>query len=120
MRLLTINMRLLTIKKRADFLVAQSGAKAGGGGLLLIRGPARNEDGQTRIGFTVTRKIGKAVVRNRIRRRLKAAATAIFPVHAAPGYDYVVIARPAAETRDFAVLLDDMKRALLRLASLPK
>jgi len=112
-------VRLETIKKRADFLAAQRGQKAGAGAFLLVRGGG-NADGATRVGFTVTKKLGKAVVRNRIRRRLRACATRVFPECAEPGFDYVVIARPAAETREFALLLDDMKRALLRLASLPK
>jgi ribonuclease P protein component len=64
----------------------------------------------------VTKKLGGAVVRNRIRRRLKAAAAEVFPAAAMAGRDYVVIARAAAETRAYALLLDDMKRALLRLS----
>lgn len=111
---------LETIKKRADFLAAQQGARAGAAAFLLIRGASPNGRGVMRVGFTVTKKIGKAVVRNRIRRRLREAARRVFPGIALEGYDYVIIARPAAETREFALLLDDMKRALLRLAALPK
>ncbi len=94
--------------------------KAGAGPFLLARGAEPNCLGVTRIGYTVTKKIGKAVTRNRIRRRLREAARQVFPAHAAPGFDYVLIARPSAETREFAVLLDDVKRALLRLAAHPK
>lgn len=72
--------------------------------------------GAVRFGLTVTRKIGGAVARNRIRRRLRAACREVFPSHASPGADYVLIARKAAYDRNYAVLLDDMKRALLRLA----
>ncbi len=86
----------------------------------MIRGKSSNGRGVPRIGFTVTKKVGKAVVRNRIRRRLKAAARCVFADGAVSGFDYVVIARPQAETRAYALLLDDMKRALLRLAALPK
>jgi ribonuclease P protein component len=113
-------MALETIRKRADFLTAQAGPKAGVGPFLLARAPTPNGLGVTRVGLTVTKKIGKAVTRNRIRRRLREAARQVFPGCAAPGFDYVLIARPAAETREFAVLLDDMKRALLRLAAHPK
>jgi ribonuclease P protein component len=109
-----------TLKKRADFLAAQQGERAGGAACLVIRSKAANPDGKTRVGFTVTKKLGKAVRRNRIRRRLREAARRAFPLAAAPGYDYVVIARPAAETRAFGLLLDDLKRALLRLAAPPK
>lgn len=113
-------LSLETIKKRADFLAAQGGLCAPGPAFLLTRNPAPNPGGATRLGLTVTRKIGKAVLRNRIRRRLRAAAGAVFPVVAAPGFDYVIIARPAAATRKYAALLDDMKRGLLRLNALPK
>lgn len=111
---------LETIKKRADFVAAQAGERAGTPSFLLVRGKTPNGTGRMRIGFTVTKKVGKAVVRNRIRRRLREAARRIFPDLGAAGYDYVLIARPAAETREFALLLDDMKRGLLRLAALPK
>lgn len=79
-----------------------------------------NADGATRVGLTVTRKIGNAVIRNRIKRRLRAAVREVLPGVAVPGFDYVLIARPQAATRIYASLLDDMKRGLLRLNALPK
>ena len=82
--------------------------------LLVARLNPQNGE-NVRLGFTVTKKMGGAVIRNRIRRRLRAAATEIFPIYASPGTDYVIIARRAAFDRNFAVLLDDMKRALLSL-----
>ncbi len=109
-----------TIKKRADFVAAQAGERAGTPSFLLVRGKKPNGSGRMRVGFTVTKKVGKAVLRNRIRRRLREAARQIFKEMGECGYDYVLIARPAAETREFALLLDDMKRGLLRLAALPK
>jgi ribonuclease P protein component len=112
--------KLTVIKKRADFLAAQSGERVGCAAFLAIRGKTPNGVGVARIGFTVTKKLGKAVVRNRMRRRLREAARRTFPENAAAGYDHVFIARPAAATRDFALLLDDMKRSLLRLSVLPK
>ena len=65
-----------------------------------------------RVGYTVTKKLGGAVARNRIKRRLRAAARAVVPDHAAPGHDYVLIARPGAEARAWPALLDDLRRAL--------
>ena len=109
-----------TIKKRADFIAAQAGERAGTPSFLLIRGKTPNGLSHLRVGFTVTKKIGKAVIRNRIRRRLREAARRVIPEYGESGFDYVLIARPAAETRDFALLLDDMKHGLLRLAALPK
>jgi len=111
---------LQMIRKRADFLAAQAGERAGTPSFLLIRGKTPNGLGQMRAGFTVTKKLGKAVTRNRIRRRLREAARRALPEYGVAGYDYVLIARPAAQTRDFALLLDDMKRGLLRLTALPK
>jgi len=108
------------IKKRSDFLAAQSGERAPTPSFVLTRAIRPNPDGVTQVGFTVTRKIGGAVVRNRIKRRLRAAARAVFPDSAAPGFNYVLIARPLAATRNYASLLDDMKRGLLRLNALPK
>ncbi len=94
--------------------------KAGTAPFLLTRSREPNGTAKARLGFTVTKKIGPAVVRNRIRRRLREAARVVFPENAAAGFDYVAIARPAALTAEFSVLLDDMKRALLRLTPHPK
>jgi ribonuclease P protein component len=68
-------------------------------------------------GFTATRKVGGAVVRNRAKRRLREAARLLLPVHGRPGFDYVFIARSGAPSRPWPRLLDDMKSALIRLAS---
>ncbi len=114
------NSRPERLRKRPDFLATQAGVKAGTPGFLMIMGLQPNAIGQPRVGFTVTRRVGKAVTRNRIKRRLKEAARRVFDDEALAAHDFVIIARPAAETRNFALLLDDMKRALLRLASPPK
>lgn len=104
------------LKKRADFLALKTGRKSGAAAFLLVK-RHRNDGGQAvRVGFTVTKKLGGAVVRNRIRRRLREAARALLPVVGEEGCDYVLIARSAAETQKYADLLDDMKRALLSLA----
>jgi ribonuclease P protein component len=67
-------------------------------------------------GFTATRKIGNAVVRNRAKRRLREAARLLLPQLGRPGYDYVFIARQGADERPWPRLLDDVKSALVRLA----
>ena len=90
--------------------------KANAPGFLMLARKNPDNQGDVRLGLTVTRKIGGAAARNRIRRRLRAAAREIFPSHASPGADYVLVARKAAYDRNYAQLLDDMKRALLRLA----
>jgi ribonuclease P protein component len=65
----------------------------------------------SRFGFTVTKKIGNAVTRNRIRRRLKAALAELAPALAQPGFDYVVVARPVAFSRPYADIIGDLTRA---------
>lgn len=68
-----------------------------------------------RVGFTASRKVGNAVARNRARRRLRAAAAQILPVHAAAGHDYVVVARHETLQRPFGDLLGDLAAGLKRL-----
>ncbi|HEX6979855.1 MAG TPA: ribonuclease P protein component [Alphaproteobacteria bacterium] len=105
------------LKRRAEFLqVAASRRKYVTPGLVLQAMP-RPDDGQPRVGFTATRKLGGAVVRNRARRRLRAAAQAILPVAAAPGYDYVLIARAGTITRPWTLLLEDLRKAIEALTS---
>ncbi len=79
---------------------------------------ATNEDAMVRIGFTASRKVGNAVARNRAKRRLRAAVSEIMPACAAPGIDYVIIARGATLTRRYADLLADLKTALRRVGAL--
>ena len=106
-----------TLKKRADFLALRGAPGKGAPSFLLVARRREDGDDVIRIGYTVTRKMGNAVRRNRIKRRLKEAARQAFAEHAASGCDYVLIARPKALTRKFSDLLDDMKRALLSLPS---
>jgi ribonuclease P protein component len=72
---------------------------------------------ETRVGFTVSKKVGNAVKRNRARRRLKAAADALLPELAVPGIDYVVIGRGATVERPFEDLLHDLRTALKRVGT---
>ncbi len=71
------------LRKRRDFLAAAKAQKAGVASLLL-QGRNRGDTPQVRVGFTVTKKVGNAVVRNRIRRRLREAARAAMPSPAGP------------------------------------
>jgi ribonuclease P protein component len=69
------------------------------------------------VGFTVSRKVGNAVVRNRVRRRLRAAAAAVLSARARPGFDLVLIGRTAAMAHPFERLKRDLEAALGRLGA---
>lgn len=86
-------------------------------GLVLQAAPRDKAAGcgPVRVGFTVSRKVGGAVARNRAKRRLRAAAEAVLSEHAAPGYDYVLVGRGATPTRRYDALLKDLETALKRL-----
>ena len=105
------------LKRRAEFLrAAAQGRKFSTPGLVLQA--VADAHGETRVGFTCSKKVGNAVARNRARRRLKAAAAALMPVTASPGYDYVLIGRTETLKRPYALLLQDLQLALKRVGAL--
>ena len=86
--------------------------------LADIRLPRTAEEeigGCVRVGFTASRKVGIAVARNRARRRLRAVVAEIMPEHAAPGHDYVLVARAATLKRPYSALAEDLRTGLRRL-----
>jgi ribonuclease P protein component len=100
------------LTRRAEFLLAAAkGRKAPMPGLVLQALP-RHDNGPARLGFTVTKKIGNAVIRNRTRRRLKEAARLVLARQPVSGVDLVLIGREATAKRDFAALQEDLRRAL--------
>lgn len=102
------------LTRRAEFLrVAAKGRKAAMPGLVLQALP-RDDTAPARLGFTVTKKVGNAVVRNRTRRRLKEAARLLFQDQSVAGMDLVLIGRGATRSRDFATLQADLRRALAK------
>jgi ribonuclease P protein component len=86
------------------------------GFILLVR-PRGDEDMTMRVGFTVTKKIGNAVVRNRMKRRFRALARETLPEHGIAGADHVLIGRAGGIERDYASLANELKRALKKLAA---
>jgi ribonuclease P protein component len=84
------------------------------GFVLLVRD--RNDgDPLKRVGFTVTKKIGGAVVRNRMKRRFRALARELIPGHGFAGSDHVMIGRSGGIERDYGLLRDELMRALRKV-----
>ena len=107
------------LTRRAEFLrVAAQGRKVPLPGLVL-QALARSDSAPARLGFTVTRKVGNAVVRNRTRRRLKEAARLLLRTTPVRGVDLVLIGREATRRRKFVTLMDDLRRALGRVGLTP-
>ena len=108
--------RLITLAKRSDFLAANAGNRAATPGFVLLVRDRADSDPAVRVGFTVTKKIGGAVVRNRMKRRFRALVRDTFPDFAIPGADHVLIGRSSGIERDFATLAGELKRALAKVA----
>jgi ribonuclease P protein component len=116
--------RLTTLKRRPQFLRVRTGARWATPTFVLegrrrdtpaLPGDAPAPPEAPRFGFTVSKQVGSAVERNRIRRRLKAAVRGILPDHARRNFDYVLIARRPALDVAFAVLVSDLVEALQRV-----
>ncbi|MCH9765166.1 MAG: ribonuclease P protein component [Alphaproteobacteria bacterium] len=113
-------MQLQTLKKRQDFLRVRGGRRCQNAAFVMETKPreslastdADSSSGPMgpRFGFTITKKIGNAVTRNRIRRRLKHAIGQLAKEFAQPGYDYIIVARRSAATEPYV----DLKKALER------
>ncbi len=100
--------------RRRDFLAAAK-APAVSMPSVVIQFRKRDDDAPARVGFTCTKKLGNAVMRNRIRRRMKEAARLSMAEIALPAHDYVLIGRSTAEKRDFELLRKDIISALTKL-----
>lgn len=105
------------LEQRRDFLRVAKGRKAAMPGLVL-QAREGGADGCFRVGFTASRKVGGAVVRNRARRRLKAAVQDVMPGLAREDRDFVLIARLGTASRPYDDLLSDLRHALRRVGGL--
>ena len=104
------------MRKRPQFLACARAPSCAKGAVVIQARPREDGLPVVRTGFTATRKVGNAVVRNRARRRLREAARLLLPQLGSPGFDYVFIARGGTAERPWVRLLDDVKSALIRLA----
>jgi ribonuclease P protein component len=107
------------LKTRAEFVHVKGGARFVAPSLILqARRRIAEEGGDhhlARFGFTATKSLGGAVMRNRARRRLKEAVRLAGPAAAVEGYDYVLIARSGTVQRPFTELIKDLERALAKV-----
>ncbi len=108
-------LKLGTIKNRSGFLHVREGLSFARPGLVIQM--RANPDGTQgiRVGFTATKKIGNAVIRNRAKRRLRALAREILPQRGQPGMDYVFIARYNTAKLPWSRLVGETQKALSRL-----
>jgi ribonuclease P protein component len=106
------------LKTRKEFLYVRDGTRYAAPSLVLQarqRAASAEEDAHlARFGFTATKTLGSAVIRNRARRRLKEAVRLAAPLHALEGYDYVLIAREGTVQRPFTALIKDLERAFAK------
>ena len=103
---------LRVLSRRSDFLAANRGLRIARPGFVLLTRP--NEGHGLRFGITVTKRIGNAVVRNRMKRRFRALIRELLPVQGLANSDHVLIGREGGVERDFALLRSELTAALER------
>jgi len=111
--------KLGLLKKRSEFLFVREGRYQARGGLVIQarENPAHKT---VRVGFTATKKIGNAVIRNRAKRRLRAVCLDVLPRLGQNGTDYVFIARNSTTQRPYETLINDAEKALTSLGKMTK
>jgi ribonuclease P protein component len=105
---------LRRLVRRSEFLAANSGKRVPMPGFVLLVRAREDGDAAMGIGFTVTKKIGGAVVRNRMKRRFRALAREVLPEMGQVGADHVLIGRSGGIERDYALLGAELRKALAK------
>ncbi|WP_373476418.1 ribonuclease P protein component [Sphingorhabdus sp.] len=103
------------MKKRSDFLAANRGKRYATPGFVLLVKDRQDDQPEIRLGITITKKVGNAVVRNRMRRRFRALAREMLAEKGKAGADHILIGRDGGIERDFGELRTDMAKALDKL-----
>jgi ribonuclease P protein component len=109
-----VGLTILAIRR--DFLAANAGKRAPMPGFVLLVRDRQDGSPAMRIGYTVTKKIGNAVVRNRMKRRLRELARDLLPTNGIRGADHVLIGRNGGIERDYALLRTELAKALAKIA----
>nr|WP_089219296.1 ribonuclease P protein component [Sphingomonas laterariae] len=105
---------MITLNRRADFLAANSGRRAPMPGFVLLVRPRNDGSDAIRVGYTITKKIGGAVIRNRMKRRFREIAAELLPAEGIAGADHVLIGRAGGIERPFADLRRELSKALAK------
>lgn len=107
--------RMARITKRPDYLAVANTRRKWVTPAFILQAKPGDDDTPPRAGFTASKKVGKAVVRNKARRRLKEVTRSILPEHGHRGWTYVLISRQAAYDYNFEKLQADLRWALAKL-----
>lgn len=107
----------IMIQKRPDFLAANRGKRFATQAFVLLVHDRRDGNDQKRLGITVTKKIGNSVVRNRMKRRLRALARECFDTGAKPGADHILIGRIGGVERNYQDMRDELMLALRKIGN---
>jgi len=111
--------KLGVLKKRSEFLFVREGRYQARGS-IVIQARENPESSHIRVGFTATKKVGNAIIRNRAKRRMRSVALETLPKLGQKGTDYVFIARNSTPTTPYDALVGDAQKALSSLAQMTK
>jgi len=109
--------RLTTISARRDFLAANSAKRRATAGFVLLVRERGDGDPAKRLGITVTKKIGNAVVRNRMKRRFRALARDVIAANGVAGADHILIGRAGGVECSYSTLRSELAKAVAKIAT---